>query len=86
MLFIAISLLSLSIHAKRDYNRFHYFAVQIEPNLVDSLDIGTIEGQIGELKDHFWVSVPVEAPVSSSILHKRLDSHPHVQWVERQLP
>ncbi|KAJ2989340.1 pheromone processing endoprotease [Globomyces sp. JEL0801] len=53
---------------------------------IDSLDIGTIEGQIGELKDYFWVSVPVEAPVSSSILHKRLDSHPHVQWVERQLP
>ncbi|KAJ3275052.1 pheromone processing endoprotease [Terramyces sp. JEL0728] len=71
----------------RDYEKYHYFAIQSQhSNLNFGFDIHSME-QIGELQDHYLVAVPVNKTLDNSKhLHKRFEEHSKIEWVEQQLP
>jgi kexin len=84
----SIFLLIAAVKGIRDYENYHYYAVQANPS--DTLHIAeslgyTFKGQIGELKDYFLYSVPSQNE-STQLIHKRFESHEKVQWVDRQEP
>lgn len=79
-----------------DHDNFVYYAVQIKRNslsefeihekarsLSDSLDFHFIH-RVGQLEDTFLYA-KTKRDTEPNHLHKRLESHPEVEWVEQQI-
>ncbi|KAJ3257925.1 pheromone processing endoprotease [Boothiomyces macroporosus] len=71
----------------RDYENYHYFAIQSQHSDINfGFEVHSIE-RIGELSDHYLVSVPVNKTLDNSHhLQKRFEEHSKIGWVERQVP
>lgn len=81
---------------KRDYEGNAYFAIQLTPSdrkweemaqeLATELSL-QVEGQIGQLKDHYLFYAPTRDLERRGIpVDVALDSHSLVSWSEQQLP